>query len=83
MKFAVMKIPDPITVPITNDVAPTEEQKFSLLHKCKKISPIPIFGFTPVSILTSLVILPSVVQGKENTGRLVRGPVIASQQWTP
>ena len=23
MKFAVMKIPDPITVPITNDVAPT------------------------------------------------------------
>ena len=25
MKFAVMKIPDPITVPITNDVAPTEE----------------------------------------------------------
>ena len=28
MKFAVMKIPDPITVPITKDVAPTGEELF-------------------------------------------------------
>ena len=34
MKFAVMKIPDPITVPITKDVAPTGEELFSQSAKC-------------------------------------------------
>ena len=40
-----MKMPDPITVPITNDVAPTEDKELLLLQRWTKMLTNPHLGF--------------------------------------